>query len=725
MGSKNGKPLTRDEILWGENHDAFTGPVFEALVRNFYLGISDQVCDDLLRSQLWRVRDQLARGLHPPFRKPRLGSGEIALGIGSHNTTPKVPVQYQNAHWFTLGGSGSGKTSRAKYMATRLAPFVEGCWLFDFEKREFASLKDRFFRLGKKLHIVPARELRHNPFQVPAYVDPLAHIPRATRVVANAANLAPRGAKLFSKTTFKRFEKNGVLRGSEHYPTLKEIYNDIEADRTANHQAKSGVLDSLEPILRSIGQVLSYRKGWTPQDLAKLCIAFQFGGLTDEDKALLLNSIILQLFSSRIAQGISNPAMDLWICCDEAERLISSSHGRSSGFLEILGLVRGTGIGLDLSGLTSTVPNAVLSNTASKCLMRCGSAKDYDIVGAAMGLTREQRRWLSLHLQPGQAAVQVGEGEHRLPFLIRFPIPEPSVLHETNISDADVLARELSSELAERPPTVNVHTRKSNGPSDAAATPEAGPAREELPTSPRSRLRKASLDYLASVATDPFMNATARDRHLELTGFMGNQVRSEIIREGLAKPVRIEPGGRGKGFQLLELTRSGRRLLKGLRVTVATGFGIGGLGHCWWAKAVTDWAHSQGYVATVEDDSRGVRVDVTIEAPNGPIAVEIETSPGHELANVRKDLSAGFPCVVVLVKSPARTSTIRDGLSEFEFDQSLVHIAVLSKYKEVLARVLRSDSAEDYPLNRNRTETEPKTRAAARQDGAEEDHGSS
>ncbi len=64
---------------------------------------------------------------------------------------------------------------------------------------------------------------------------------------------------------------------------------------------------------------------------------------------------------------------------------------------------------------------AVLSNTAFKAVTRCGSARDYDEIGAAMGLNPEQRRWLNINLRPGRFVGQIGEGDWLRPFVFTIP----------------------------------------------------------------------------------------------------------------------------------------------------------------------------------------------------------------------------------------------------------------------------------------------------------------
>jgi hypothetical protein len=110
--------------------------------------------------------------------------------------------------------------------------------------------------------------------------------------------------------------------------------------------------------------------------------------------------------------------MDLFINCDEAARLIGSSD---SSISDLIGVIRGTGIGLDLSLQSAQVSKSVLSNTPNKFLGRVNSYADLEAIGSSMGLTRDQRQWISRNLVPGMFVGQLGQGKWRHPFVFRIP----------------------------------------------------------------------------------------------------------------------------------------------------------------------------------------------------------------------------------------------------------------------------------------------------------------
>ncbi len=128
--------------------------------------------------------------------------------------------------------------------------------------------------------------------------------------------------------------------------------------------------------------MLGYHCGWDTHQLASQHLVMELTGLPESGKDLVLAYLLTALFMSRIARGLSNPNMDLWIAFDEAQRLFSQRQETAgyggNALIDLLGLVRGTGVGLQISVLTThdlspNIPNL----TATKIFGRCGSVGEY------------------------------------------------------------------------------------------------------------------------------------------------------------------------------------------------------------------------------------------------------------------------------------------------------------------------------------------------------------
>ncbi len=411
-------PKSVRERMYAERHRLLDDDLGQSVRRILDAGINDAFSSELLSHRV--IKHRIARAFQGEFAIPDLDGGDLVLGLDQRGQSLCCPMQMLNAHVLTLGGSGSGKTTKSRFMALQMIPRLPGAWLFDLRKREFAVLRSFLLRVGVDLIVVPARLLRLNPFQVPLGVVPMDWAACVADMLVTALGLPPRASKLLLVAIVRLYERRGVLRGSRDYPTLFDLREDVAGDRDANVPAKQAIVDSLDPLMLSLGAVFRYRIGWSPHDLARRRIVFELGGVPEAAKNLILNTLLLSEFLSRVARGVSNPAMDLWICCDEAARLVSASNP-SGGISDLIGLIRGTGAGLDLSVQGADIAPAILSNTATKIIGRCGSATDYDTMSAAMGLTDAQRAWLRAHLVPGLFVGQLGEGSWREPFVFQIP----------------------------------------------------------------------------------------------------------------------------------------------------------------------------------------------------------------------------------------------------------------------------------------------------------------
>ena len=200
-------------------------------------------------------------------------------------------------------------------------------------------------------------------------------------------------------------------------------------------------------------------------------------------------------------------------------------------------------------------------------------------------------------------------------------------------------------------------------------------------------LKKEEMDYLESVAVHPFLGVSDRDQTLGLSAWKGHRTRNYLGDQALLTILAMNPGGRGRRFQLLELTRKGIELLESIGVKIPKGRGRGGLEHQWWCHTVSEWLNEMGATSLIEDESTGARVDVAAENGRGEtIAIEVEISPGHEIENIRKDLEAGFDRVVSLVKGKPSIQKVNARLRETlgATKCSLVQVGGLNEYAKIL-----------------------------------------
>ncbi len=384
------------------------------------------VADSFIVAELQkRVKNhKIAQFCSGVFPIPKTEGGDFVQGINQNGSQISFPRQYLNAHCLTVAGSGSGKTNKALFHSLQIILGIKGAWLFDCRKEEYRKIQPLLTHTGINLIILPIRDMRFNPLQVPHGVQPTDWIPRISDLLVMVLNAPPRASKLLESMLHSLFTEFKVFDGANEYPTLFDLFIAIRDNNKANPQARLALLDNLEPLLASLGpEVLAYRRGWSSFDLANYTINFVLSGVSETAQNLILNSLLLAEFTSRVARGISNPSLDLFISIDEGQRIVSNSSSYRNALTDLWPLVRGTGIGLDISVPTAhdLTPEA-LSFTATKYLGRCGSATDYESVGRSMGLTRQQLDWVFHNTRPGRFVTQLGEGNWRRPYVLDIPL---------------------------------------------------------------------------------------------------------------------------------------------------------------------------------------------------------------------------------------------------------------------------------------------------------------
>lgn len=539
----NGRPVLSpfvEDYLFARGEDLLADPVGRALDRAVGLGVVDRFVVGEVRSRA--ARERTARAFQGAFVEPRLQHGALLHGHSLAGAPIRSPLGFLNSHVLTVGGSGSGKTTRARNLILQVSSLLP-VWAFDFRKREFARLCGTLRGAGVDMYVVQGRNLRLNPLQVPVGVAPESWAAQAADLLVAVLALPPRAASTIHTAIFKLYRSMRVDDHLAEAPTLHELAACIRADRGANPQAKDAILGRLEPVLLSIGAALDWHRGWTTEALARHRVVFEFGGLAEADKDLLVNSLLLSEFASRIARGYSNRQLDLLVVCDEAARLCCG-EGRSA-LDDAISLVRGCGIGLDLSTQDGRVSRSILGNTATKFIGRCGSTADYDAIGGAIGLTVEQRKWMALSLVPGTFVGQFGEGAWRRPFTMRVdPSFDPDGPSDVPDHDA-VLADELMG------------VRTTPGSTSVRAT-VGSPPREMLPAPRPDGLSDIERRYIRAVIDHPAEPSSVITKLAGLGPKRAQEIRQRLVDSGHLRVHAVQTGRTGRSAIVLEALEKAR-----------------------------------------------------------------------------------------------------------------------------------------------------------------------
>ncbi len=530
----NFPPYTED-FIYCQSNGLLDDEVGYALTQIWQAGVCDDDIGQMIEQRVQKHKLQQALYGGSPFKTPKLLNGDYVVGLDSEKNELRSTIQYLNAHCITAAGSGAGKTTLSYFKILQIALFIIGMWLFDLRKKEFCILQPFLKRLGIDLIILPARFMKINPLQLPEGVELKSWIPRVADMLTEVLALPPRASKSLQAKLFLLYQK---FSKQNEFPTLFDLFELVKISSDINFQAKTAILDNLEPVLLSLGpEVLAYRQGWSTSDLAERPICFELAGVSETDKNLLLNSLILSEFTSRVDRGISNPQMDLWICLDEAQRICSSSS-QTSAIGDQIGLIRGTGIGLDLSvqNITDVLPQ-IISNTATKILGRCGSIGDYTTAGHSMGLSAEQIHWGQMTLKPGLFIGQLGEGSCRHPFVFNIP--------KMNIPAS--VRNNLRSDIGTLTDIPVVYASEF----DKWGQPESFSTESD---SPKVKLFASDKEFrfCQAVVENPLKPSSAYASIAKVSPKYVKKIREQLITKQYIKEHVLDSGGRGRSTLLLE-----------------------------------------------------------------------------------------------------------------------------------------------------------------------------
>ena len=669
-------------------------------------------------------------------------SSGVLLGVNEHlgaSTEVRIPIEARLRHCHTIGASGTGKST-----------LLVSMMLDDIEHGYGVAVLDPHGDLVDEL-LARIPEHRHDDVILFDPSDPdtivgwnilgagselekellasdlVATFERLatswgdqmTTVLSNAVLAflnSARGGTLFD---LRQFLVNPKFR-AEFLSTVTDEY--IAAYWREDFPLISGkkpqapILTRLNMFLRNkqVRDVVTMRDGLVDfrrvLDDSRIFLARLSQGAIGEENASLLGSLLVskihQVTLSRqdLAQG---DRRSFFLYLDEFHELATPSMATMfSG-------VRKYGLGLtvahqDLYQLRSSLPTverAVLANAHTRICFRVGDEDAKRLESGFSGFGAAALTDLGI----GEAIVRVGKQTDD--FTLRtFELP--TVDYERG---RDLRVYALSRWGVPRPTSAPPEAPPEPTPREEEQQPE-DPAKETTtatrPRKRRRRLDKPTLDFLEHVALVPFAGVRDRNTELSLSASAGQRIKSSLLKLDLVREITINPGGRGQHFKLLELTQAGREELAEVGVTPVVGLGRGGLAHQWWVTTIASWLDENGVTAAIEDESRGARVDISYRVGRKRVAVEVETSPGHVLENIGKDLAASFDTVVTLLDESLRIedidATVRAAFEDQPEDLRRIHIGLLPEFKERLA--LPSSARRLAPQNQNQEPSGTKRR---------------
>ena len=517
-----------------------------------------------------------------------------------------ISLRELNKHLLIVGQTGGGKTTLINNIIAQLValgiPFV----VFDRAKRESRHLAKRF----PEILVINWKDLRVNPLLPPP-------------------DITFDEWKLQLELIFGHVE--GTWSGSTQYllqfldevhrelgdaSTLKHVYDRVMAamsEPNRKMQEYWGVIQTrLYGLVTKVGRVFNSGETIDLAKLLKMQVVLELDDL-EKDGDFIVAWFMMWFFAYQKAHNLRDKLL-LVMIVDEAQSVFSAADSESMTVKEfskespldrVAAKTRALGGGvIAATQMPTKISHALKANTHVKLAGNLGDGTDIQDIAASMGLDEDEAKALT-RLGWGEWMVKMPE-RFAKPFLIKSEELVPLV--------RDVTDEQLHAMMGERIRNLMVRRHPKEE------------AREMAETNPTS-ISADGMTLLRQVNECPFDAVRTRMKKL---GFSGRRIKDsaeELRALGLIRPVKASVG-KHKPITLLEITQSGKKLLKELGVDVRLWDKVGhvGMEHLYYQVLIANAYRKRGYEVRTEAVLGERRFDVLASARDKRVGIEVELS---------------------------------------------------------------------------------------------------
>ena len=360
---------------------------------------------------------------HPPSAEINQTYQELCvfLGLVPDAEYPLCPpIRQFNQHCYVGGASGTGKTNLLQGVALQIMPNCP-VWIFDREKQDYRHL----LRLVPSLIVFDAQtDFVCNPLEVHTPVKPKDHLAAFVAIFTKTHGLLGGAEAMLIKVLNGLYGRHGVFDGSDKFPTLFDLLDDIKDLRLHPVSRQAGYRDSivnrLEAELATNPDMYQYVKGFPLEELAANSFVLEIKGLSEKQGRFLVTMQLFSLFQWRIARHERGNDLRNLVVIDEGKWIAPPGFNENIGFTPldyVLAQSRETGLGVVIADQTANLAESVFVQSRLKICFRLGSGADIDRVRKTFALTKEQADYIP-KLDVGEAIVRIPKLD---PFLIKVP----------------------------------------------------------------------------------------------------------------------------------------------------------------------------------------------------------------------------------------------------------------------------------------------------------------
>jgi len=564
-------------------------------------------------------------------------------------------------HTAIFGRSGAGKTNTVFHVIENFLNHKKPFLIFDWKRnyRDLLAVRDEeihVYTVGR--NVTP---FVFNPLIPPEGTDPAVWLKKLIEIIAGSYYLGEGVMFLLQEAIHAVYEELGVYTGApRRYPTFQDVLKWLYDHPVKGRQALW--MDSTMRGIKSIcfghmGHVVNTGLQPNLAEMLKKNVVLELDGLTNADKTLITQSLLLWIHHYRLAQP-NRETFKHAIIIEEAHHILHKQPGGRGGEAiteTVLREIRELGEGIVLVDQhPSLISLPALGNTYTTITMNLKHASDVSAVAAAMLMQDEEKEVLGV-LPVGSAVVKL---QGRWPRAFRIQVPYKNIpkgaINDTRLAQLmGGMALGLNS------------TDESQSDSEEPDTKSCDVSEQEQ-------------IFLKDILDHPFSGVVERYHRLELSRRKGTRWKDTCLANGLVQAVDIPThGGR---IMLLNLTEPGRRALRELGYEVPDRPRWGSLEHEYWKRTTADTLKKAGYAVLIEEPVNGY-TDIVAEKDGRRAAVEIETGKSDWRANIAKNIKHAFPRILLITTNDTAHREIANAAAD-EFQDAPIRVVQAQDFIE-------------------------------------------
>jgi len=616
--------------------------------------------------------------LEPPSLYDSLGFFSVGNVVYNNKTLHKLSLRADDfiKQVGIFAVTGEGKTNLAFLLALELQKMDIPFLVIDWKRswRNLLSLRDKLPGLKKVQVFTIGRDtcsFPWNPFRAPPGVHYKSWLGVITEVIEKSHLGGAGVADFFLKIYEKKFNEFGFNKGNQnYYPNFFD--GNIELSKMPAHARELLWKQSTARIFRdfTFGPAAKSFNARHPIKLEELLdkpVILELDMEMPKSLRTFFTEIILRwIHLYRLGQGETDELRNV-LFLEEVHNLFPKNRieRETSNSLEnVYREVRAFGQGLvSITQHPSMLPIYLLGNSHTQIFLGLQHEDDIRSARKSLFLTRQEEAYPNM-LKIGEAIVKI---KNRInPCLVKIPLVP---VKKGEITDSWLKVNTPGY----LPPSHEGNILFDPGylPGYKEENKETGKHLPDKANAPLQRL-------LADIFLNSLSSITQRYKRLGFNPKYGNQFKSLLISQGYIQPQKIITNS--GWLTLFELTPKGKSSLGDMGYKVSGN--KEGIIHKFWKNKIAEYYQNKNYEVLVEQEING-KPDLIVIGGDKRVAVEIETGKSDVVANVEKNLKAGFDEIISVATNDRAEEKIRRELERKNIKDSRVRVTTVFGFVEL------------------------------------------